>query len=165
MLLYMFAQRRNRLTTHFSERIPVVKRRKSVLCTNIHLALVYFPTSSLFSSTAFRFESWLPVAKIWDSCFFTRCRCQPHASSPNLKGKGTSFFVLHLGHKPVRHWWPHQNRHRHRLFLFYLLFIICAVQPPSGLVHKWSEIFMENVMNNSSTEIEGEIHRWKFNLK
>jgi hypothetical protein len=26
-----FAQRRNRLTTHFSERIPVVKRRVSVL--------------------------------------------------------------------------------------------------------------------------------------
>jgi len=26
----MFAQRRNRLTTHFSERIPVVKRRISV---------------------------------------------------------------------------------------------------------------------------------------
>jgi len=26
-----FAQRRNRLTTHFSERIPVVKRRTSVL--------------------------------------------------------------------------------------------------------------------------------------
>jgi len=25
-----FAQRRNRLTTHFSERIPVVKRRISV---------------------------------------------------------------------------------------------------------------------------------------
>jgi len=29
-----FAQRRNRLTTHFSERIPVVKRRISVIpCT------------------------------------------------------------------------------------------------------------------------------------
>ena len=27
---YTFAQRRNRLTTHFSERIPVVKRRLSV---------------------------------------------------------------------------------------------------------------------------------------
>jgi len=27
---YMFAQRRNRLTTHFSERIPAVKRRVSV---------------------------------------------------------------------------------------------------------------------------------------
>jgi len=27
----MFAQRRNRLTTHYSERIPVVKRRISVL--------------------------------------------------------------------------------------------------------------------------------------
>jgi len=26
-----FAQRRNRLTTHFSERIPVVKRRMTVL--------------------------------------------------------------------------------------------------------------------------------------
>jgi hypothetical protein len=26
-----FAQRRNRLTTHFSERIPVVKRRISVI--------------------------------------------------------------------------------------------------------------------------------------
>jgi len=26
-----FAQRRNRLTTHFSERFPVVKRRVSVL--------------------------------------------------------------------------------------------------------------------------------------
>jgi len=26
-----FAQRQNRLTTHFSERIPVVKRRISVL--------------------------------------------------------------------------------------------------------------------------------------
>jgi len=26
----MFAQRRNRLTTHFSERIPVVKRRVSI---------------------------------------------------------------------------------------------------------------------------------------
>jgi len=26
----MFAKRRNRLTTHFSERIPVVKRRISV---------------------------------------------------------------------------------------------------------------------------------------
>jgi len=26
-----FAQRRNRLTTHFSERIPVVKRRISVV--------------------------------------------------------------------------------------------------------------------------------------
>jgi hypothetical protein len=35
----MFAQRRNRLTTHFSERIPVVKRRISIyfprLCKNI----------------------------------------------------------------------------------------------------------------------------------
>jgi len=31
-----FAQRRNRLTTHFSERMPVVKRRISVLlCTSI----------------------------------------------------------------------------------------------------------------------------------
>ena len=29
----MFARRRNRLTTHFSERIPVVKRRKSVIQT------------------------------------------------------------------------------------------------------------------------------------
>ena len=29
-----FAQRRNRLTTHFSERIPVVKQRISVLVTN-----------------------------------------------------------------------------------------------------------------------------------
>jgi len=28
----MFAQRRNRLTTHFSERIPVVKRRITVHC-------------------------------------------------------------------------------------------------------------------------------------
>jgi uncharacterized membrane protein len=27
-----FIQRRNRLTTHFSERIPVVKRRVSVFC-------------------------------------------------------------------------------------------------------------------------------------
>jgi len=27
-----FAQRRNRLTAHFSERIPVVKRRVSVQC-------------------------------------------------------------------------------------------------------------------------------------
>jgi len=27
-----FAQRRNRLTTHFSERIPVVKRRMSRTC-------------------------------------------------------------------------------------------------------------------------------------
>jgi len=29
-----FAQRRNRLTTHFSERIPLVKRRVSVLASN-----------------------------------------------------------------------------------------------------------------------------------
>jgi hypothetical protein len=35
-----FAQRRNRLTTHFSERIPVVKRRISVLIPLIHSALV-----------------------------------------------------------------------------------------------------------------------------
>ena len=31
--MYTFAQRRNRLTTHFSERIPVVKRGISVLST------------------------------------------------------------------------------------------------------------------------------------
>jgi len=30
----MFAQRRNRLTTHFSELIPVVKRRLSVLAVH-----------------------------------------------------------------------------------------------------------------------------------
>jgi len=30
-----FAQRRNRLTTHFSERIPVVKRRISVVVTRL----------------------------------------------------------------------------------------------------------------------------------
>ena len=29
---YTFAQRRNRLTTRFSERIPVYKRRMTVLC-------------------------------------------------------------------------------------------------------------------------------------
>jgi len=31
-----FAQRRNRLTTHFSERIPVVKRRVSVLSRKVN---------------------------------------------------------------------------------------------------------------------------------
>ena len=35
---YTFAQRRNRLTTHFSERIPVVKRSISVFCTEARLA-------------------------------------------------------------------------------------------------------------------------------
>jgi hypothetical protein len=33
---YTFAQRRNRLKTYFSERIPVVKRRISVLGTRQH---------------------------------------------------------------------------------------------------------------------------------
>ena len=32
-----FAQRRNRLTTHFSERIAVVKRRVSVLMAQCHV--------------------------------------------------------------------------------------------------------------------------------
>jgi len=35
-----FAQRQNRLTTHFSERIPVVKRRTSVLCSSNHFVIV-----------------------------------------------------------------------------------------------------------------------------
>jgi len=34
-----FAQRRNRLTTHFSEGIPVVKRRMTVFCHILPLQL------------------------------------------------------------------------------------------------------------------------------
>jgi hypothetical protein len=40
-----FAQRRNRLTTHFSERIPVVKRRVSVLLPNAEVKGRYSCTS------------------------------------------------------------------------------------------------------------------------
>jgi len=35
----MFAQRRNRLTTHFSERIPIVKRRMTVFYNSRHFQL------------------------------------------------------------------------------------------------------------------------------
>ena len=49
-----FAQRRNRLTTHFSERIPVVKRRISVQssCSNsmMHCMLLMQPSPSDISS-------------------------------------------------------------------------------------------------------------------
>jgi len=37
-----FEQRRNRLTTHISERIPVVKRRISVFSTFLNKNLRYF---------------------------------------------------------------------------------------------------------------------------
>jgi hypothetical protein len=40
-----FAQRRNRLTTHFSERITVVKRRISVFVSvNLNLTFMYYIT-------------------------------------------------------------------------------------------------------------------------
>jgi len=48
-----FAQRRNRLTTHFSERIPVVKRRMSVICSMVESDLKYLAplcAGSLLSS-------------------------------------------------------------------------------------------------------------------
>jgi len=37
-----FAQRRSRLTTHFSERIPVVKRRISVFAPALNMWCVVF---------------------------------------------------------------------------------------------------------------------------
>jgi len=41
-----FAQRRNRLTSHFSEHIPVVKRRISVAGLNtVYMGLFYWPTN------------------------------------------------------------------------------------------------------------------------
>jgi len=41
-----FAQRRSRLTAHFSERIPVVKRRMAVLNRNILFILSPLPVGS-----------------------------------------------------------------------------------------------------------------------
>jgi len=43
------AQRRNRLTTHFSERIPAVKRRISVLISQVPLLFLTLRWSSSYS--------------------------------------------------------------------------------------------------------------------
>ena len=43
----MFAQRRNRLTTHFSERIPVVKRRMAVVPSVAKSCISFISISSL----------------------------------------------------------------------------------------------------------------------
>jgi hypothetical protein len=44
-----FTQRRNRLTTHFSERIPVVKRRLSLLISQVPVLLLTVRCSSSYS--------------------------------------------------------------------------------------------------------------------
>jgi len=43
---YTFVQRRNRLTTHFSERIPVVKRRVSVFVLTSSVATAHLKIHS-----------------------------------------------------------------------------------------------------------------------
>jgi len=45
-----FVQRRNRLTTHFSERIPVVKRRKSIHQNLKALPIIAFVTKRFSGS-------------------------------------------------------------------------------------------------------------------
>jgi len=42
-----FAQQQNRLTTHFSERIPIIKRRMTVLGVIRHFHEIWCKNSSL----------------------------------------------------------------------------------------------------------------------
>jgi len=56
-----FAHRRNRLTTHFSERIPVVKRRTSVL---IYILKIYVGRGCTIDSPAEERDDWWPVVDV-----------------------------------------------------------------------------------------------------
>jgi hypothetical protein len=54
-----FAQRRNRLTTHFSGSIPVVKRRISVLCTgSMKGTVTHFLCALIYTRNYATFQHW-----------------------------------------------------------------------------------------------------------
>jgi len=65
-----FTQRQNRLTTHFSERIPVVKRRIFVMpfvikCQQILAVKFYASKTRLVFTTITALPSWYSVGDWW----------------------------------------------------------------------------------------------------
>jgi len=64
---YKFTQRRNRLTTHFSERISVVKRRMAVIfdgCLFLHdYSIIYVVSSDVTVLLLLDLKSWCGIIR------------------------------------------------------------------------------------------------------
>ena len=149
-----FGQRRNCLTTHFSERIPVVKRRISVFLVNVSVSILYFH----IQPSPFRFSDRSTVFCLIDELNY-----------------GVSFIVfeglkkrqlcirkfLCMYHASCTVYYPHQQMHYIYIFIYIyinnILYIVstppCFVAPASLVIPKHKKHQHMDDTNKTATKL------------